>query len=229
MRRDTCIWAVVPVKEMTAAKQRLSQALSPAARQALACVMLEDVLGTLAATPELAGILVVTSEPVATAMAQRFGAETTIEGAHEGHTGAVRAAAALLKRRDVAMLALPGDIPLVRPDDIRQIIDARKPAPSFTIVPARDEQGSNAVLCSPADVVPLRFGENSFFPHLAAARECGIEPRVLRLPRIGLDIDTADDLAAFVGVKAPCRTLEMLEHWGLRSSPGFHPDRRRSA
>ena len=229
MRRDNCIWAVVPVKEMTAAKQRLSEALSPAARQALACVMLEDVLGTLSATTELAGILVVTSDPVATAMAQRFGAETTIEGAREGHTGAISAAAALLKTRDMAMLALPGDIPLVTPDDIRQIIEARKAAPSFTIVPARDEQGSNAVLCSPADAVPLRFGENSFFPHLAAARERGIEPNILHLPRIGLDIDTADDVGDFLRAETPCRTLEMLEHWGFRSSAGLQSGRRRSA
>ena len=229
MRHDNPICAVVPVKEMAAAKQRLSEVLSPAARQALACVMLEDVLGTLAATSELAGILVVTIDPVATAMAQRFGAETTTDGAHEGHTGAVRAAAALLKRRDRAMLTLPGDIPLVTPDDIRHIIGAQSEAPSFTIVPARDEQGSNAILCSLADAVPLRFGENSFFPHLTAARERGIEPRVLHLPRIGLDIDTADDLAEFRRVQTPCRTLEMLEHWGFRSSAGFLPGRRRSA
>src|SRR3954469_7910722 len=99
MTDDTPICAVVPVKETTAAKQRLAGILSPAAQQALACVMLEDVLGALAATRELAGILVVTADPVAAAMAERFGAETLREGALEGHTRAVQAAAATLKRR----------------------------------------------------------------------------------------------------------------------------------
>ena len=228
MSDESSVWAVVPVRDMACAKQRLAGILSPAARQALACVMLEDVLGALAATRELAGILVVTADPVAAAMAERFGAETLREGALEGHTRAVQAAAAALKRRSAGMLALPGDIPLVTPADIGQIIGVRVPAPSFTIVPARDEQGSNAVLCTPADAVPLRFGENSFFPHLAAARARGIEPRILHLPRIGLDIDTPEDLTEFRRVRAPSRTLEMLEHWNLPSAAPRH-DRRRFA
>ena len=37
-------------------------------------------------------------------------------------------------------------------------------APSFTIVPAHDDLGSNTIVCSPPDAVPLRFGEDSFYP-----------------------------------------------------------------
>src|SRR5436189_269295 len=70
------------------------------------------------------------------------------------------------------------------------------PAPAFTIAPSRDERGSNAIICSPPGAVPLRFGEDSFFPHLRAAKACGIQPTVLRLPGIALDVDTPEDLAA---------------------------------
>ena len=38
--------------------------------------------------------------------------------------------------------------------------------------------GSNAILLSPPDAVPLRFGDDSFFPHLAAAR--GLRHRARR-------------------------------------------------
>ena len=38
------VWAVVPVKELTDAKQRLSSRLSLEERRALATIMLEDVL-----------------------------------------------------------------------------------------------------------------------------------------------------------------------------------------
>jgi len=109
------------------------------------------------------------------------------------------------------MLTLPGDVPLVTPQDIEMILATRRPAPSFTIVPARDELGSNAILCSPADAVPLRFGENSFFPHLAAARACGIEPQILTLPRLGLDIDRPEDLTAFLQIAARTRARAVLE------------------
>jgi 2-phospho-L-lactate guanylyltransferase len=111
------------------------------------------------------------------------------------------------------MLELPGDIPLVQADDIRRLLAVHDNAPAFTIVPARDERGSNAVLCSPADVVPLRFGENSFFPHLAAAKARGTEPKVLRLPRIALDIDTPDDLALFLAAPAGTRARTLLDRW----------------
>jgi 2-phospho-L-lactate guanylyltransferase (CobY/MobA/RfbA family) len=48
MRASSDIWAVVPVKDTTAAKQRLSSAVPAALRQALALAMLEDVLAALA-------------------------------------------------------------------------------------------------------------------------------------------------------------------------------------
>jgi 2-phospho-L-lactate/phosphoenolpyruvate guanylyltransferase len=52
-------------------------------------------------------------------------------------------------------------------------------------------------LMSPPDTVPLRFGDDSFFPHLRAAEARGIAPTVLHLPGIALDIDNPADLAHF--------------------------------
>ena len=95
------------------------------------------------------------------------------------------------------MLTLPGDIPLVTTAEIEALLAAHRPAPSFTIAPSHDEQGSNAILMSPPDAVPLRFGDDSYFPHLAAARARGIEPTVVRAPGIAFDIDNPDDLAHF--------------------------------
>jgi 2-phospho-L-lactate guanylyltransferase len=64
--------------------------------------------------------------------------------------------------------------------------------------------------------VPLRFGEDSFFPHLAAAKETGIEPVVLRLPRVALDIDTPGDLATLIAAgPSNTRTFELLARWRL--------------
>jgi 2-phospho-L-lactate guanylyltransferase len=120
----------------------------------------------------------------------------------------------MLARQGIAMLTLPGDVPLVRPLDIERVIDALRAAPGFVIVPARDKLGSNAILSSPAVAVPLRFGENSFYPHLAAARAQGIEPVILPLPNLGLDIDGPDDLAAFRALSSPTRAHALLETFG---------------
>ena len=222
MSRADEIWAVVPIKEFAAAKQRLAGVLSAEQRRVLAATMVQDVLDTLATVRELAGILVVTCDPLAAAMAERAGARVTTEHARDGQTAAVAAAARTLARDDIgAMLMVPGDIPLASADELAALTQAHGPAPAFTIVPAHDERGSNAVLCSPPDAVPLRFGDDSFLPHLAAAQQRGIEPAILRVPGIGLDIDRPEDLARLARMR-PLRwnrTLAWIEAAGRAGAP----------
>jgi 2-phospho-L-lactate/phosphoenolpyruvate guanylyltransferase len=214
----TGVWALVPVKELTGAKQRLSSCLSPEERRALATTMLEDVLDAVSAGRELAGVLVVTVDPVATSLTTRYGARIATEGAREGHTGAVAAVARLLVREgQTGMMTLPGDIPRLSLAEIAATLTAHGAAPAFTIVPAHDDLGSNMIVCSPPDAVPLRFGEDSFYPHLDAARERRIDPLVIRQPGIGMDIDRPVDLVAFLKMspRVPTRTLTFLEQSGI--------------
>jgi 2-phospho-L-lactate guanylyltransferase len=212
------VWAVVPVKEFEGAKQRLSPALSADERRLLARTMLEDVLDAVSAVWEFAGVLVVTIDPVATSLASRHGARVVSEGARDGHTGAVTAAARLLVREGRAgMMTMPGDIPRLSSQEIVATLAAHRAAPSFTIVPAHDDLGSNAIVCSPPDVVPLRFGEDSFYPHLDAARARGIDPLIVRHPGIGVDIDNPVDLVTFLRMTplVRTRTLTFLEKSGI--------------
>ncbi len=212
------VWAAVPVKPFAGAKQRTGSVLTPWQREMLAATMLEDVLAALAGATRLAGILVNTVDPTAAALSKRYGARVVTEGALNGHTGAVNGLARVLAAEGRgAMLTVPGDVPGVSPAEIDAVVSACLPAPSFTIAPAHDELGSNAVLCAPPFSVPLRFGDDSYFPHLMAARAQGIEPTVVRLPGIALDIDHAADLRAFVAARPrkPTRTLALLERFGL--------------
>lgn len=210
------LWAAVPVKKTVNAKQRLAGLLAPERRSGLALAMLEDVLGALTAVSSLAGIVVVTVDPAASRLAMRFGARIVTENAQDGHTGAVAGAARLLAREGRAgMMTVPGDVPLITPEDVESLLAAHECAPSVTIVPAHDLRGSNAVLCSPPDAMPLRFGEDSFLPHLQAAERRGIRPRIVRLPRIALDIDRPEDLAAFLRLPSHTRTRAFLRDAGL--------------
>jgi 2-phospho-L-lactate/phosphoenolpyruvate guanylyltransferase len=216
------VWAVIPVKEAGLAKQRLAEALSPRLRRDLALAMFEDVLGAVAAAEELQGIAVVTADLNAAEIARRFGAEVWPDGAHDGHTGAVSVAARRLAAASSTMLTIPGDVPLVSRIDISRVLAVHPAAPAFTIVPAWDERGSNAVVCSPADIVPLRFGPDSYFPHLAAARAAGLNATVIRNSAIALDIDEPSDLARFMERPSPTRSWRLLnEHraeWDRHSS-----------
>jgi 2-phospho-L-lactate guanylyltransferase len=204
-------WAILPVKEMAGAKQRLAPLLSLEERIALMQVMLRDVLTALSAAQGLAGIALVTLDPWAEALAQEHGARIITEGAREGHTGAVTAAAATLQAEGMAsILTLPGDIPAAKPMEIDALIAAAKASPAFIIAPAHDEQGSNAILMSPPNAVRLRFGEGSYFPHLAAARAAGLTPQIVRLPGIAMDIDHPADIARFASIPEAQSTQTLL-------------------
>ena len=211
------IWAIVPVKETAGAKQRLAAVMAQETRQKLALVMLEDVLSALAGARGLAGIAVVTIDAAAQDLCARYGVRVLADNAMAGHTAAVMAAAHTLVAEGASgMLTVPGDIPLVTADEISRLLSMHGTAPAFTIVPARDERGSNAVLMSPPGAVPLKFGNDSFLPHIAAAERLNIKPAILRMPGIGLDIDRPDDLADFLRMRSRTRTQVFLDRHNIR-------------
>jgi 2-phospho-L-lactate guanylyltransferase len=213
---DRALWAVVPVKNLQHAKQRLSDVLRATERRELFAAMLEDVLAALAASERLGGILVVTRDPRAQDLAVRYGARVLVEPANRGHTAASTLGAAILAAEGAAgMLQLPADLPLLTAADIDAVLQAHASAPSITLAPSRDRLGSNAVACSPPDLLPLRFGEDSFFPHLERAKELGIEPTVVERPGLALDVDTPADLKAFLAGPSATRAYAYLTRSGI--------------
>lgn len=214
------IWPLVPIKATERAKQRLASVLDREARQRLALAMAADVLAALAATPGLAGIAVVTRDAAAASLARVIGARIIDEGAEAGHTGAVAAGARRLAAAGAGgALALPGDIPAATPEEIAAVLAAHGKPRAFTIVPSHDRLGSNAVLASPPGCVTLRFGEDSFVPHLEAARRAGIAPRIVEAPGIALDIDHPADLEAFLRLPPRTRSHALLAELGRAAAP----------
>jgi 2-phospho-L-lactate guanylyltransferase len=209
-------WAVLPVKDLVNAKQRLSAVLDGEERRELFRAMLLDVLTALSGVGALSGILVVTRDEEAQTLARRFDARLLVEDENLGQTEAVTFGVTTLAAEGVdSMVAVPADVPLVKPEDITALLRAHAAAPSVTIAPARDRLGSNAVACSPPHVLPFRFGANSFYPHLERARGLGIEPQVVDLRRLGLDIDTPDDLAALLKEAPSTRAHAYLNESGV--------------
>jgi 2-phospho-L-lactate guanylyltransferase len=210
------LWAVMPVKDLRGAKQRLAGILSAKERHALARAMLEDVLSTLGASPGLAGILLVTRDPEARRLAARYGARVLPEDEERGHTDAARQGARMLAQEGIAgMIQVPADIPLVTPADIDALLQVQGQAPAVTLAPSRDERGTNAVVCSPPDLLALCFGDDSFHAHLRRAQALGIEPQIVRGPGLALDIDTPDDLAAFLATPSATRAYAYLCENGI--------------
>jgi len=209
----------VPVKDLTHAKQRLMSVLSADERGELARAMLGDVLRALAAA-DLEHVWVVTRDPAAAAIAQAHGAEPVAEAENRGHTAAVALAQAEAARRGARVfLTVPGDVPCVTADEMRQLVDGvREGAPVF--VPSRSGLGTNGVALAPPDAMALTFGEPSFARHLETARQRGLAPRVLTLPGLGLDVDAPEDLTALLAEPGATETHRLVARWRERPDLG---------
>ena len=83
------MWAVVPIKHLGAAKQRLADALARPDRRRLTLAMADDVLAALSGVPGLAGVAVISGDPEVAALARRYGARHIPEPEARGHTAAV--------------------------------------------------------------------------------------------------------------------------------------------
>jgi 2-phospho-L-lactate guanylyltransferase len=185
---------LVPVKNLSSAKQRLAAILDQPSRTALAQAMLYDVLTTLDRWDNRPQVAVVTSDPFATNLATEYRFEVMPDSDNPGETGAIEMATRICVERGVkSTLVIPADIPLIEAWELEEILK-KAPAEGSVLVPAGDGRGTNAAFRCPANLFPLRFGNDSFKPHHAAAEASGKPCVVLNLPGIAVDVDNPPDL-----------------------------------
>lgn len=188
---------VIPIKQLENAKQRLSSQLDITQRSGLFRSMVEDVFEVVTSCDHVDQMVVVTSDEQVAVLAQSYGARIIAEPAKPGLIESVNHAAELLHSEGVeVMVFLPGDIPLITIEELSVVIEGFGQAnkPEFLIVPSHDLGGSNCIAASPPNCIQYAFGEDSYNRHLALAKDAGIEPVVVKLPGIGLDIDFPEDL-----------------------------------
>jgi 2-phospho-L-lactate guanylyltransferase len=204
------LMAVIPAKSLDRAKQRLAQALPPAARRDLVCRMLEQALAALAG----AGIgrrVVATRDPALAALAAQHGAIVFDPGI-EDDLNATAAAAAAHARREGAtsLLLLAGDLPWIGPEDVVAMIDAA--AGARVVIAEAKDGGTNALLLTPPDAIPFAFatGAPSAAHHAELAEARGLAPILLQRPGLARDIDLPADLAALRAEHAAYRDLALV-------------------
>jgi 2-phospho-L-lactate/phosphoenolpyruvate guanylyltransferase len=189
------VWVVIPVKPLNRAKTRLAQVLSPDERQQLAENMLRHVLDVVRNVPQLMGTLVISRDPKALAIAREYGARTVQEsGTPELNAALMRATQVVARLNGSATLILPADLPLLAGEDIRAMIEMGRNTPSIVIATDQHEDGTNALLVSPPDLLQFSYGPGSYQRHIEKARQIGAEVKLYHSERLSLDIDVPDDL-----------------------------------
>lgn len=189
------LWAIVPVKPLRRGKSRLSSALSEDERAHLNRVLLERTLRTLMDLKEVEQVLVVSRDSAALALARDLGARTVQEdGAPALNTALKRATVVAQVYASRGVLVIPADLPLLTRDDVLALLHKATNPPVVVIAPDRRQEGTNALLLAPANLIEYDFGGGSFERHCERARKAGARLEIVELPSLGLDLDLPEDL-----------------------------------
>jgi len=190
---------LTPVKEPTNCKTRLSDLLSPVERGRLAWAMFMDLGRALSEVRTACTVFVVTSYDRAARYAREAGFEVLLENGQLSESSSVDWASGVLSSLGFdSVLRLPADIPLVQSEDLMLLLGAEAPSPGVLMVPSRDGTGTNAILRTPPQLFPSRFGPNSLALHIKEAEIAGAPYSIMPLERIALDIDEPADIQAFL-------------------------------
>lgn len=210
---------LVPVKNLSGAKQRLAAWFDQPTRTELAQAMLFDVLETLGTWTDRPQVSVVTSDPFALQLARQFHFSVIPDNANRSQTDAIEMATHWCKAQGVdSTLVIPGDVPLIQSWELEKILRSA-PAEGSVLVRAADGRGTNAIWRRPAGLFPARFGNDSFAPHHAAAQATGKPCVVLSLPGIALDIDNPSDLHDLAAAPGETRAQHLVRQWQVDELP----------
>jgi len=210
---------LVPVKNLSGAKQRLAALFDQPTRTELAQAMLLDVLETLGTWTDRPEVAIVSSDPFALQLAGHFCFSVIPDDANRSQTDAIEMATRYCEAQGVdSTLVIPGDIPLIQSRELEKILQSA-PAEGSVLVRAADGRGTNAIWRRPAGLFPARFGNDSFAPHHAAAQATGKPCVVLFLPGIALDIDNPSDLRALADAAGETRAQRLVRQWQLAELP----------
>ena len=207
---------VVPVKHLARAKQRLAPHLSASERTEVARALFEDALALTEQVDFLSWWVVSDDEEVLRTAARR--GLGVIEDPGRGLNEALRRAATVAKDSGaLSVTVVPADVPLAWRGDIQDLVDTGATS-DVVLVPSGRDGGTNALYWSPPDLLQPQFGERSLKAHLSLAERLELRCSLLTLPRLALDIDTIQDVDAFLTqARHPSRSVELLRR--LREAP----------
>jgi len=215
--------AIIPVKRLDDANQRLADVLTCEERRAVAQALLSDTVAKLRRSRYLDDLLVVTSDPDVIRHLDWVGVRVLKRAQDNGHSEAAMAGVAVAMENGAERVAmLPADCPLLDPAEL----DARlglTPRAAL-IVPDRHGTGTNALVLCPPDAFKPAFGPDSCARHVSRARAAGISFALESVPSLGIDLDTPDDMIELrdrllLAPEWAPRTAKLLWELGAEAQP----------
>ncbi len=183
--------------------------------------MLRDVTAAVNGATAPDRIVLISSDHEILDHAGAHGWEAIEEEAQFSESRSVDHASTILKEAGVGVvLRIPLDVPLIRSQDVDQLLGVEVGFPSAVLVPSRDGHGTNALLRRPPDAFPSRFGPGSLAHHRREAARAGVPLTIVENVRVALDLDEMVDLTDFWSLGRDTVTGRYLAATGLLMRQG---------
>ena len=185
---------LVPVKAFARAKLRLAPALDGPAREALARHMATVVVA--AASP--LHVAVVCDDDAVASWAGVVGAEVVWAPGRGLDLAVVEGVGHLASRGVQRVVIAHADLPLAT--SLAELAGGT----GVTLVPDRDDDGTNVAVVPAASGFRFSYGPASFHRHCREARRLSLGPTVVRVPELAWDVDRPADLVLPASRPVPC-------------------------
>ena len=180
--------AIVPMKDLLDSKTRLQLSLPGLVCRALVLLMLERVVSAVVRA-SVCQCLVVGGDSTIRQVATLAGADWAYDSGKDLNDTVRSAMKDAYADGVEAALYLPGDLPLLTPDDVIEILFVGRTLARPVGVPAATGGGTNALLIPAGLGMDVELGLRSYARHRAAAKRAGTTIRTLNLPTVARDVD----------------------------------------
>lgn len=191
-------WALVPFKGVIAdAKTRLAGAMKAASRRDLVLAMATDVLTTLASTPEVARVVLVTSAADDDLRLAMPGITIFNPMPARGLNQELERAAAWAASQGAShILIAHADLPAVTAPALRAFLTPPLAPGALRIAASKEGTGTNVLLSAAPLPVALVFGTNSLAAFRRTATDHGVALDIRHEPALATDVDELADIVA---------------------------------
>ena len=216
---DEHLWALVPVKALTVAKQRLQQYLGPK-RGDFAFAMLNDVLDALAASKAISRTAIVTADPQVAELARQRGLLLVEENGKCDMNAAIALGVEAIRQnggRNVVIIH--SDIPLLTGNELDRLVCIFQEQASghggelIAISPSADQGGTNCLFMDAHRPFEFSYGPDSFTLHCTAADARGAQVVTLDSATVSMDIDEPGDVEKLLEYYRQHEEFQHTETW----------------
>jgi 2-phospho-L-lactate guanylyltransferase len=224
---ENSIWALVPVKSLSWAKQRLSCFMGDD-RAELTEAMFKDVIGALNSSTEVGNVAVVTADLDIMALAEAMDVFVIKETRSFGMNISLHNGIDVLRNLGAEWVGIfPVDIPLATGAEIDRLISSvnqkrcnldRK---VMGITPCGKRDGTNFLFFNTAEPIVLKYGSGSFNLHQEMARDCQLTSVIVDSYALSVDLDEKSDIDEFILHGIQNSTFQKTATWSFLQRKGY--------